>query len=90
MLATSLRGVIAQQLLPRADGKGRVALLETLINTTAIASLIRRNQPTGIRDAMRSGAAHGMQTHEQALRELVQKGLVAEAAAAETIPEMSA
>jgi len=71
MVATSLRGVISQQLLPQAGGGGRVAALEILVNTAAIASLIRRNQPTAIRDAMRSGASYGMQTMDQALQQLV-------------------
>jgi len=71
MVATSLRGVVSQQLLPRPGGDGRVAALEILINTAAIGSLIRRNQHSAIRDAMRSGAAHGMQTMDQALQQLV-------------------
>jgi len=87
MLATSLRGVIAQQLVPRADGRGRVAVLEILVNNSAIANLIRRDQPTGIRDAMRSGAASGMQTREQALQDLVNRGVIDAAMAAELNPQ---
>ena len=44
MLSTSLRGVISQQLLQRADGNGRVAALEILINTSAVANLIRQGK----------------------------------------------
>ncbi len=87
MLASSLRAVVSQQLLPRADGKGRVAALEIMINTSAIASLVRRNNVAGIRDTMRAGAEHGMQTMDQALQRLVSRGLIDPDLAATTLPE---
>lgn len=81
MLATSLRAVISQRLVPRDDSDGRVAALEILINTSAVANLVRRNNHAGLRDAMASGAEFGMQTLEQAVRDLVRRGTVAAAVA---------
>jgi twitching motility protein PilT len=76
MLSTSLRGVISQQLLP-LDGKpGRVAALEILVNTPAVANLIRQGKLDQLETAMQSGAANGMQTMDGALMELVDKGTI--------------
>src|SRR5258706_12916052 len=57
MLSTSLRGVVSQQLIPRVDKQGRVAALEILINTPAVANLIRQGQMDQVENAMRSGPA---------------------------------
>ena len=57
MLSTSLRGVISQQLLQRADKQGRVAALEILINTPAAANLIRQGKLDQLENTMQSGGA---------------------------------
>jgi twitching motility protein PilT len=75
-LAAVLLGVISQRLLPRADGKGRVAAYEVLVNTPAVANLIRTEKVYQIRSVMQTGRAQGMQTMENSLRELVQQGQI--------------
>ena len=83
MLSESLRGVISQTLLPRADGKGRVAAYEILINNKAIANLIREGKTFQIPSTMQTSRGAGMITLEVAIEELVKKGLVAKKDAAE-------
>ena len=73
MLSTSLRGVISQQLLPTSDKPGRVAALEILVNTSAVANLIRQGKLDQLETSMQSGAAVGMQTMDHALKRLVSK-----------------
>ncbi|NPV26186.1 MAG: type IV pilus twitching motility protein PilT [Firmicutes bacterium] len=75
-LAATLQGVVAQQLLPRADGRGRVAALEIMLVTPAIRNLIREGKTHQIISSLQTGGKLGMQTMEQALRNLVQSGLV--------------
>lgn len=76
MLSTSLRGVISQQLLP-LDGKpGRVAALEIMVNTPAVANLIRQGKLDQLETAMQSGGAVGMQTMDMALLELLEAGTI--------------
>ena len=77
-LSESLHSVISQRLLPRADGKGRVAAVEILIVTPAIRALILEKDRIGeIRALMAEGAKeHGMQTFDQHLEELVEAGMV--------------
>ena len=77
MLSTSLRGVISQQLLPTKDKAGRVAALEILINTAAVANLIRQGKLDQLETAMQAGGRTGMRTMDAALMQLVEKGLVA-------------
>ncbi|HEX9959717.1 MAG TPA: type IV pilus twitching motility protein PilT, partial [Pyrinomonadaceae bacterium] len=75
MLSESLKGVIAQTLLPKKGG-GRVAALEVLIVTPAISNLIREGKTFQIPSAMQTGKQHGMIMLNDALFGLVQKGLV--------------
>lgn len=75
MLSESLKGVIAQTLLPKKGG-GRVAALEILIVTPAISNLIREGKTFQIPSAMQTGKANGMVMLNDALFALVQKGLV--------------
>lgn len=75
MLSESLKGVIAQTLLPKKGG-GRVAALEVLIVTPAISNLIREGKTFQIPSAMQTGKAHGMVMLNDALFDLVKKGLV--------------
>jgi twitching motility protein PilT len=71
MLSTSLRGVVSQQLLPRADKQGRVAALEILVNTSAVANLIRQGKLDQLENSMQSGAQHGMRTMDMAIQALL-------------------
>jgi twitching motility protein PilT len=75
MLSESLKGVIAQTLLPKKGG-GRIAALEVLIVTPAISNLIREGKTFQIPSAMQTGKQHGMVLLNDALLNLVQKGLV--------------
>ena len=75
MLSESLRGVIAQTLLPKKGG-GRVAALEVLIVTPAISNLIREGKTFQIPSAMQTGKNHGMVMLNDALFELVKKDIV--------------
>ena len=75
MLSESLKGVIAQTLLPKKGG-GRVAALEVLIVTPAISNLIREGKTFQIPSAMQTGKNHGMVMLNDALFELVKKGIV--------------
>ena len=76
MISTSLRGVVSQQLLPTKNGSGRVAALEVLINTSAVANLIRQGKLDQLETAMQSGGALGMQTMDSALMKLVESAQV--------------
>lgn len=75
MLSESLKGVIAQTLLPKKGG-GRVAALEVLIVTPAISNLIREGKTFQIPSAMQTGKTHGMVMLNDALFEQVQNGSV--------------
>jgi len=75
MLSESLKAVISQTLLKKVGG-GRVAAHEIMIGTPAIRNLIRENKIPQMYSAIQTGQALGMQTLDQNLQELVQKGLV--------------
>ncbi len=75
-LADTLKGVVAQQILPRADGQGRVAAVEVLINTPAVSNIIREGKEHQLYTAMQTGRAVGMQTMDYALAELCMRGLI--------------
>jgi len=76
MISTSLRGVVSQQLLPTKGKAGRIAALEVLINTSAVANLIRQGKLDQLETAMQSGGNVGMKTMDSALMELVEKAFV--------------
>jgi twitching motility protein PilT len=76
MLASSLQGVVAQTLLSRADGQGRVGAYEVLVGTGAVRNLIRENQIPQIYSMMQTGSKYGMTTMEAAVNDLVEAGLV--------------
>ncbi|CAH2602662.1 Type IV pilus retractation ATPase PilT [Rhodovastum atsumiense] len=71
-LAMTLRAVIAQRLLPLRDGKGRVAAVEVLMVTSAVANMIDKGRSRQIYGTMQTGMQDGMQTLEQSLAMLVQ------------------
>jgi len=75
MLAESLRGVVAQTLLKKKGG-GRVAALEILVVTTAVANLIREGKTFQIPSQMQTGRSLGMQTLSDSMIELVKAGVV--------------
>jgi twitching motility protein PilT len=76
LLSDSLAGVVAQQLLKRADGSGRVAVHEILVGNLALSSLIREGKTSQIASFIQAGAADGMQTMDSALDRLVREGAV--------------
>jgi twitching motility protein PilT len=69
-LAMTLAGVIAQRLVRRADGAGRVAACEVMVGSTAVRNLIRESRTPQVITAMQTGRDQGMQTLDQALVEL--------------------
>jgi twitching motility protein PilT len=86
MLAESLVGIVAQQLLRTADGKRRTAAHEILVGSPALASMIRENKTFQIPSLMQSGQAQGMQTMDMSLERLVRDGTIS----AETALEKAA
>jgi len=76
MLSESLKGVVAQSLVSRGDGRGRVPVVEVLVNTPAVANLIREGKTFQIPSSMQTGQVHGMVTFEAAMNDLVRKGIV--------------
>ena len=75
-LSSVLRGVVAQHLLPRKDG-GRVAVREVLVNTPAVANLIKENNINQIKSAIQTGVKDGMITMEKVLENFVNQGIIA-------------
>src|SRR6185369_12025379 len=76
MVSESLRGVISQQLIPRADGKGRVLALEILTNTPAVANVIREAKTFMLPGIIQTGKKQGMQLMDDALVDLCARGLI--------------
>jgi len=76
MVAESLRGIISQQLVPRADGKGRVLALEVLMRTEAVASCIRDGKTFMLPGVMQTGGKMGMRLMDDSLLELFHEGLI--------------
>ena len=72
--ASSLQGVVTQQLVPTADGSGRAVAAEVLVCTPAIQNLIRAAKTHQIYSLMQTGGQYGMQTMDQSLAMLVQAG----------------
>ncbi|MEK9159033.1 MAG: PilT/PilU family type 4a pilus ATPase [Patescibacteria group bacterium] len=85
-LAAVLRAVVAQILLPGIKG-GRVAAREILVNTPAVANLIRENKVAQIDSVIQTGAKDGMVTLANAIQELIKNGLVDKEAAKQRIEE---
>ena len=79
MLSESIKGVIAQQLVPRADGKGRIAAVEVLVGTPPVANMIREGKAFQLGTVMQVGRSQGMVLMDDYLRELYSKGLIKEA-----------
>ncbi|HEX3392387.1 MAG TPA: type IV pilus twitching motility protein PilT [Solirubrobacteraceae bacterium] len=73
-LSVALQGIVTQQLLPTADGAGRVAACEVLVPTPAVRNLIREGKTHQIYSVLQTGSAQGMQTMDAALVQLVRTG----------------
>src|ERR1700726_1340898 len=76
MVSESLRGVISQQLVPRAAGAGRVLALETLSNTPAVANVIREAKTYMLPGIIQTGKKQGMQLMDDALVDLAKRGQI--------------
>lgn len=75
-LANTLLGIISQQLIPRADGSGRVLACEVLIANSAVRNLIRDNKAFQLHTVMQTGSALGMITMEKSLKSFLDRGLI--------------
>jgi len=75
-LAGTLQGVVTQNLVPTADGTGRVAALEILIPDDAVRNLIRQSKIEQIYSVMQTSTQRGMITMEQSLADLVQRRVI--------------
>ena len=75
-LSVSLQGIVTQQLLPTADGESRVCATEILVPTPAVRNLIREGKTHQIYSALQTGGAHGMQTMDAALVDLVRRNKI--------------
>jgi len=76
MMSESLRAVISQRLLPRADGAGMAPALEVMVVTRAISNLIRESKLVQIRSLLQTGKSQGMSLLDNSLAELVSKKVV--------------
>ena len=76
MLANSLRGVLAQLLLKKADGSGRLAVNEILIASPAVSAIIREGATQKLQDVIVAGKGQGMQFMDDAIHALLQAGAV--------------
>jgi twitching motility protein PilT len=83
LLADSLAGIVAQQLLRKADGSGRVAVQEILLANPAVASAIRESKTSMLVNIIQAGRGEGMRTMDSALAELYQARVITAAAVLE-------
>jgi twitching motility protein PilT len=74
MVSESLRGIVSQQLIPRADGNGRVMALELLVNTPAVSNSIREGKTFMLPGIMQTGKAVGMIAMDDSLKNLYSEG----------------
>ncbi len=77
-LSLNLKGILAQQLIPQPDGKGRRAAVEVLLNTPLVSDLILKGEIHKIKELMKRSREHGMITFDQALYELFLQGEISE------------
>lgn len=88
-VAMCLQGIVAQTLLPRADGLGQILAAEVMVMTTPISNAIRNGRHSQIYSYIQTGRAHGMQTLDFALKELFSQGLIDYAAAAPHVKDIT-
>lgn len=75
-LSTVLEGIVSQQLLPKADGSGRIAAIEVMIANSAVRNLIREGKTFQIQNVIQTGSKVGMQTMDASLMDLFKRGLI--------------
>ena len=75
-LSLNLRSLVSQRLLPRQEGRGRIAAVEVLLNSPLIADLIFKGEITEIKDLMKRSREMGMQTFDQSLFDLYEANMV--------------
>jgi twitching motility protein PilU len=75
-LSLNLKAIVAQQLVPRADGKGRYAAVEVLLNTPLASDLIRKGHVHKLKELMKRSTEHGMLTFDQALVKLYRDDII--------------
>lgn len=75
-LSTCLQGVIAQVLLRRKDGQGRVAVFETMVANSAVRNLIKESKSQQIENAIQTGQQDGMKLMRDSLKEMVLAGVI--------------
>jgi twitching motility protein PilU len=75
-MSLNLKAIVAQQLLPTTDGKGRRAAIEVMINTPLIQDLIRKAEVHEIKEVIKKSTNLGMQTFDQALFEMYRQGTI--------------
>ncbi|HTE16490.1 MAG TPA: PilT/PilU family type 4a pilus ATPase [Burkholderiales bacterium] len=75
-ISLNMRAIVSQRLLPKRDGKGRVAAVEVLLNTPLVADLVFKGEVQEIKEVMKKSRELGMQTFDQHLFELYEAGLV--------------
>ena len=75
-LSLNLKGIISQRLIPKREGKGRVAAIEILLNSPLISDLIFKGDVHEIKEIMKKSREAGMQTFDQALFDLYEAGLI--------------
>ena len=78
-LSLNLKAMVSQRLIPREDGAGRIAAVEILLNTPFISDLIFKGEVSAIKEVMKKGREHGMQTFDQALFDLYEGYYITEA-----------
>jgi len=76
MVSESLRGIVSQQLIPRADARGRALALEVMVNTPAVANLIREARTFMLPGVIQTGKRLGMKLMDDSLIELFQAGII--------------
>jgi twitching motility protein PilT len=76
MVSESLRAVVSQRLVARADGRGRVPALEILMANKAVGNLIRENKTFQIKSVLQTGASQGMCQLDASLAELVKSQVI--------------
>jgi twitching motility protein PilT len=76
MVSESLRGIVSQQLVPRADGQGRALAMEIMVNTPAVANIIREGKTFMLPGVIQTGRKLGMKLMDDSLEELYMAGLI--------------
>jgi twitching motility protein PilT len=76
MVSESLRGIVSQQLIPRADGEGRVLAMEILVNTPAVGNLVREGKTFMLPGVIQTGKKLGMRLLDDSIADLFRAGLI--------------